>query len=296
MTTAPVLVNDFTSSRSLTATQFATSAEIPAELEWFAHLTNQNTRLAYQQDVREFMAFAGLRQPEHFYDMTRTHAIAWRRQLTAKGLANDTIRRKLAVRSSLYAYLYERHAVLHNPGLGVKRPRSMNCEGVTPPLADHQARLLLQAPSAETLNGNSDRTILVMLPYRDFRYEELCMLKGGRHLPAERGAAYVCGRQGDKVRYLLLRVLAQRFITTYLEASGHAEELHGPLFRPVKNNHTRALSKPLHPVPVYHNVGKRYADELVLTDVIPGLCVHSLRATAATNALQYEADIAKVQE
>ena len=27
-----------------------------------------------------------------------------------------------------------------------------------------------------------------------------------------------------------------------------------------------------------------------------GLCVHSLRATAATNALSHEADIAKVQE
>ena len=36
--------------------------------------------------------------------------------------------------------------------------------------------------------------------------------------------------------------------------------------------------------------------EIGLTDVIPGLCVHSLRATAATNALAHEADIAKVQE
>jgi site-specific recombinase XerD len=30
--------------------------------------------------------------------------------------------------------------------------------------------------------------------------------------------------------------------------------------------------------------------------VVPGLCVHALRATAATNALTHEADIAKVQE
>jgi integrase/recombinase XerD len=29
---------------------------------------------------------------------------------------------------------------------------------------------------------------------------------------------------------------------------------------------------------------------------VNGLCVHSLRATAATNALSHEADIAKVQE
>jgi integrase/recombinase XerD len=29
---------------------------------------------------------------------------------------------------------------------------------------------------------------------------------------------------------------------------------------------------------------------------VNGLCVHPLRATAATNALSHEADIAKVQE
>ncbi len=78
------------------------------------------------------MAFAGLRQPEQFRDITRAHVIAWREQLVGQELANDTIRHKLAALSSLYAYLCDRNAVLHNPVLGVKRPRSMNREGVTP--------------------------------------------------------------------------------------------------------------------------------------------------------------------
>jgi integrase len=85
-------------------------------------------------------------------------------------------------------------------------------------------------------------------------------------------------------------------ITSYLEASRHAGELHGPLFRPVKNNRIRILAKPLHPASVYRNIVKRYAGALGLTNVVPGLCVHSLCATAATNALVHEADIAKVQE
>jgi integrase/recombinase XerD len=93
-----------------------------------------------------------------------------------------------------------------------------------------------------------------------------------------------------------LHVLAQRLITAYLEAAGHAGDLHGPLFRPVKNNRTKTLAKPLHPASVYHHIVKRYARALDLTDVIHGLCVHSLRATAATKALQHEADIAQVQE
>jgi integrase/recombinase XerD len=109
--------------------------------------------------------------------VTRAHVIAWRDQLVGQGLANDTIRRKLAALSSLYAYLCDRHAVLHNPVLGVKRPRSMNRAGVTPALGDHQARLLLEAPPAETLKGKRDRAILATLLYHALRREELCTLR-----------------------------------------------------------------------------------------------------------------------
>jgi len=49
------------------------------------------------------MAFAGLRHPEQFRHVTRAHVIAWREKLVSQGLANDTIRRKLAALSSLYA-------------------------------------------------------------------------------------------------------------------------------------------------------------------------------------------------
>jgi len=80
-----------------------------------------HTRRAYRQDINNFMAFAGLRQPEQFGEVTRAHVIAWREHLTRQGLGNDSIRRKLAALLSLYAYLCEWHAVLYNPVLGVKR-------------------------------------------------------------------------------------------------------------------------------------------------------------------------------
>jgi len=39
-----------------------------------------------------------------------------------------------------------------------------------------------------------------------------------------------------------------------------------------------------------------YAKQVGITFDTRGFCVHSLRATAATNALDHKADIAKVQE
>jgi integrase/recombinase XerD len=284
MTTAPVPVHLPPRPVPLTALQFQTLAEIPPEFEWFANLPNPNTRRAYRQDIRDFQVFAGLQQPAQFRDVTRAHAIAWRQQLTRQGLANDTIRRKLAALSSLYAYLCERHAVWHNPVLGVKRPRSMNREGVTPALGDHQARMLLEAPPADTLKGKRDRAILATLLYHGLRCEELCTLHVGDIHQREGVTHLRVEGKGDKVRYLPLHVLAQRLITAYLQAAGHTGELHGPLFRPIKNNRTRTLAKPLHSASVYHHIVKRYARALGLTDVIPGLCVHSLRATAASGA------------
>lgn len=41
---------------------------------------------------------------------------------------------------------------------------------------------------------------------------------------------------------------------------------------------------------------RKYGRDTGIHAEVNGLCVHSLRATAATNALSHEADIAKVQE
>jgi len=212
----------------------------------------------------------------------------WRQQLARRGLANDTIRRKLAALSSLYAYLCDWHAVLHNPVMGVKRPHSMNRDRATPVLRDHQARMLLDAPTADSLKGKRNRAILATLLYHGLPCEELCTLKVG-DIHQQEGVTHLrVEGKGDKVRYLPLHVLAQRLITAYLEAAGHASELHSPLFCPVKNNRIRTLAKPSYPASVYHNIVRRYAGALGLTDVIPGPCLHSLRATAATNALAHE--------
>jgi integrase len=45
---------------------------------------------------------------------------------------------------------------------------------------------------------------------------------------------------------------------------------------------------------IYRRVVKKYAAQIGLRTA--GFCIHSLRATAATNALEHDTDIAKVQE
>jgi site-specific recombinase XerD len=100
----------------------------------------------------------------------------------------------------------------------------------------------------------------------------------------------------EKVRFIPVATEAQRLLHEYLKASEHEEDLEGPLFRPVKNNTTGELRKPLNPKSVYAEVVKYYGKQIGITVDVHGFCVHSLRAIAATNALAHHADIAKVQE
>ena len=164
---------------SLSTAQFDALSAIPPETEWFANLRNRPTHDNYKRDIQQFIAFAGLGSSEQLRQVTRPHVIARRDHLQSRGLANDTIRRKLAALSSLYDYLCNRHAVLHNPVLGVKRPPSMNRDGVTPALGDDQALRLLEAPPAEILEGKRDRAMLAVLLYHGIRREEVCKLKVG---------------------------------------------------------------------------------------------------------------------
>ena len=275
--------------------RFYELADIPPELEWFANLINPQTRRAYQNDVQGFMAHWGIKQPQQFRQVTRAHIIDWRKQLEAEGQSNATIRRKLSALSSLFEYLCEKHAISHNPVDGVKRPKTLAGEGATPAISDTQVRALLYAPPEHTLKGRRDRAILATFLYHGLREAELCSLRV-KDLHLRDGLAHfrVHGK-GDKMRYIPVAPKALRMIREYLNEAGHGEQLASPLFRPLRNNRTGNTNKPLDPSAIYRLV-RHYGKQAEITDGVHGFCVHSLRATAATNALEHDADLAKVQQ
>ncbi len=282
------------SNTFLSRPEFQKLAQVPAELEWWANIDNPRTKRAYAIDIREFMDFAGIRSPAEMRDVRRAHVIAWRKDLERRPITGSTIRRKLAALSSLFEYLCEKNAVETNPVKGVKRPRVETYEGKTPALGDHQARKLLLAPSADTLKGKRDRAILSVLLYHALRREELCKLKV-KDIQERRGVKHLrVHGKGGKVRYVPAHPGTLGLISDYLEAAGHGDEPDGALFRPTKNNLTKRRDASLTPNAIYAKVVQHYAKQIGLAGSRIG--PHALRATAATNALDHQADIAKVQE
>ena len=281
------------SSRLLTAVEYQRLADVPPEIEWFANLGNQATRRAYENALQDFMLFTGIVQPAEFRTVTRGHVIAWRDDLAKRipVLSSQTLRHRLAALSSLFEYLCEKNAVTHNPVKGVKRPPVESYEGKTPALGDHQARSLLDAPNGDSLKGKRDRAMLSTLLYHALRREELCKLKVKDFKHERRGVAHLkISGKGGKTRYVPLHPAASGLITEYLEMSGHGEDDAGALFRPLHHSRNAASSKSLTPDAVYKMV-REYSAALGFE-----IGAHSLRATAATNALDHHADIAKVQE
>jgi integrase/recombinase XerD len=276
--------------RMLTAPEFQQLAEVPPEAEWFANIDNPNTRRAYRTDLKEFMGFVGIETPVQLRLVTRAHVLAWRTDLERRELAGSTLRRKLSALSSLFEYLCERNAVVTNPVDGVKRPKVESYEGKTPALGDAQARQLLKQPSGDSLKSLRDRALLSVLLYHGLRREEVSSLTvSAIHL--RRGVPHLRVRgKGGKIRNIPVHPGSNGLLADYLEAAGHASEKNGPLFRPIRNNRTGELNRPLSPDGIYKIVCS-YSTELGIPSG-----VHVMRATAATNALEHEADIAKVQE
>ena len=277
--------------RLLTAAEFQRLADVPPEIEWFANITNRSTRRAYENAIKDFMRFTGIARPEEFRTVNRAHVIAWRDDLARRELGGATVRHRLAALSSLFEYLCEKNAVSHNPVKGVKRPKAESGEGKTPALGDHQARELLTAPGDETVKEKRDRAILSTLLFHALRREELCKLKVKDFRNMRRGVPHlVVSGKGERTRYLPLHPGTNALIHDYLDAASHSADDNGALFRPIRNNRTGKLDKPLDPDMVYRLV-RAYSAELGFE-----IGAHTLRATAATNALDHQADIAKVQE
>ena len=83
---------------------------------------------------------------------------------------------------------------------------------------------------------------------------------------------------------------ASGLIAEYLEGAGHGVAEAAPLFRPLHNSRDQRSAQAITPDGVYRMV-REYSGKLGFE-----IGAHSLRATAATNALDHQADIAKVQE
>jgi hypothetical protein len=90
---------------------FQRLSEVPAEVEWFKNIRNPSTKRAYENAIKDFMFFTGIKRPEEFRNVTRAHVIAWRDdlgdRLGDRSLIGTTIRHDAVVIRSVLLFILD---------------------------------------------------------------------------------------------------------------------------------------------------------------------------------------------
>ena len=96
--------------------------EVQLALAGFLAGYSGHTRLAYQQDLRQFVGWC-YQQSVGLLRVRRTHIELFARWLESEGAARTTIARRLSTVSGFYRYCVEEELLAHSPAVNVRRPR-----------------------------------------------------------------------------------------------------------------------------------------------------------------------------
>ena len=268
-------------------------------ITWLYNQQSSETQRSYAYTVREFLAFHQLEpNPENLQAIQPSHIIAYREHLRKdKQLKPRTVRIRLSALSSLFDALIENQEVRYNPVRGVKRPsvktdgESGRERGVTPAMTPLQARMLMDAPDLDTLQGLRDAAILHTLFWTGCRDDELGNLTTDAFFE-DQGYRMLRFKaiKGGAEHAIEMHPQLDESLTRYLKQLAVAPSAEEPLFRAVKSgrNQGERLSSRQ-----FRRIFTKYRNLLKLDK---GYTVHSTRATFATIALQNGASLRAVQE
>lgn len=274
--------------------ELAVLSSVPEEEIWLLSQKSARTRKAYKQDVAHFMRTLNINSPEELRQVDHRAVILWERQMReAEGAQASTVRRRLAALSSLFKHLVTHGYAARNPVTEVKRPAINRDEGSTLAFSKAQARKILDLPPENSLSGLRDRAILSVGLQIGFRRAEIAALKVS-DLHENRGFDSLrVVRKGGRKESLAINPQAAKRLKAYLEASSHAADLEGPLFRPLRHNGKRQEARRAMNPDAIDRILRKYAAKIGLAR---GYSAHSMRATFITTALENGARLEDVQK
>ena len=281
-------------SQSMPLSVVAQLADIPEEEIWLAKQKSARTRRAYRLDVQHFMATLAITTSDELRQVDHRAVIAWERAMReVEHAAPSTIRRRLSALSSLFKHLVRHGHAAKNPVREIERPAINREEGTTAAYSKAQARKLLDTPPADTLDGLRDRAILSVGLQVGLRRAEIAALTVG-DVHQNRGFDSLrVARKGGRRDALAINPQTAARIRAYLDHAGHADDIDGPLFRPLHHNGKRSQARrAMHPDAI-DRVVRKYTTAIGLTR---GYSAHSMRATFITTALENGAQLEDVQK
>ena len=194
--------------------------EVQVALAGFLAGYSGNTRLAYQQDLRQFASWCRS-QGLGLLAVRRIHIELFARWLEHRGAARATIGRRLSTATGFYRYCVEEELLNHNPAANVRRPRLRQESTMNGLDRNELGAFLVQAG----LSGARDHALACLLALNGLRVSE-ALNTDVDDVGLERGHHTLrVNRKGGKI---VIVPLAPRTARTVYLAIGERNE--GPIF------------------------------------------------------------------
>jgi site-specific recombinase XerD len=260
-------------------------------------LPSPNSRKAYHDDLRAFVSQMA-EISVHPFDVTGDHVRLYKEAMVQAGRRPATIARALSVIRGTYEQFGKKGLVAWNLVGDIQAVTSPRVDkNTTPGLSEREACRLLHAPDTNTVLGVRDHALLFIYFKTACRSRAISRAKVGDLERTDFDWYIVVTEKGSKRQRKPLLEAAPPLLRWLDRAGIRFDDLDAPLFcalAPDKRSPTRRhLSQR-----AILNIVKKYAIHVGLdADRLGrrGICTHSLRKTALTNALEHGAQMVQVQ-
>ena len=251
-------------------------------LEFFtANIRNRNTRRAYAQAVREFLAWCEALGVPSVTAVQPIHVASYIEDLTRKRSAPTTKQRLAAIRH-LFDWLVVGQVMPVNPASSVRGPAHIVKRGKTPVLSPEEARRVLDAIDLKTHAGLRDRALIGLMVYSFARIGAAVAMKVDDVYVQNRRLWLRLHEKGGKQHQMPCHHNLETYLQEYLDHGMIALDSKGPLFRTIGRTTGKLTRTPL-PQSNAHAMIRRRATAVGIKTAVGN---HTFRATGITAYLK----------
>ena len=239
-----------------------------------------NTRLAYGDDLAQFVSFLNRRHINQINSVQRQHITDYLMEQRKRGLATRSVSRHLAAIRMFCRYLYRERMLANDITQTVDSPKLWH---TLPQTLDYrEVERLLAAPHINTKLGLRDKAMLELMYASGLRVSEVAKMTLSE-VNLEAGFLRVVGK-GDKERIVPLGKHACEWIRRYLDETRDGQP-RAEVFLSLRG---AALNRKT----IWHLI-KKYAHAAGITK---NITPHTLRHSFATHLLENGGDLRVIQE
>jgi len=254
-------------------------------------ISNDNTRKAYFNAVRNFSAWCQSRKIGELGQIEPMHIAAYLKVLEKQELSAPTIKQHLAALRMLFDWLVVGQVLPVNPAHAVRGPKHSVRKGKTPVLAAEEARALLDSIIPKDKDGNEtprlidlrDRALIGLMVYTFARINAVLSMRVEDYFVQGRRGWVQLHEKGGKPHSLPCHHNLDAYLEAYISAAGIAGDAKGTLFRTAETRTGDELTtKPMWQQDAYRMIQRRAEKAGIKTRIGN----HSFRATGITAYLK----------